>query len=96
MSSGVGDSVVKTSARSVTIESGIRNRSALRDTSPLSSNGSRYGGNDPDPNSSYSLMNQSSNAQITDNLRVQHQREKQELSELNDRFRGRSSIENKL
>ena len=30
----------------------------------------------------------SSNAQITDNLRVQHQREKQELNDLNDRFRG--------
>ena len=38
--------------------------------------------------SSYSLLSQSSNAQVTGNLRVQHQREKQELGELNDRFRG--------
>ncbi len=70
MSSGVGDSV-KTSTRSVSIESGARTRTNVRDLSP-----------------GYSLLNQSTNAQVTDNLRVQHQREKQELSELNDRFRG--------
>ena len=86
MSTGVGDSVGKTSIRSVSIESGTRNRSLLRDTSPSSTGTSRYG---QDVSSSYSLINQSGNAQITDNLRVQHQREKQELSELNDRFRGK-------
>jgi chromosome segregation ATPase len=48
----------------------------------------RYGGNETSNTSSYSILNQSTNAQVTDNLRVQHQREKQELSELNDRFRG--------
>lgn len=80
MSSGVGDTV-KTSTRSVTIESGSRQRTNLRDSSP-------YGQNETSTNSSYSLLNQSSNAVVTDNLRVQHQREKQELSELNDRFRG--------
>lgn len=90
MSSGVGDSVVKTSTRSVTIESGVRNRSGIRDSSPLASNGLRYGTNDHDHGANYSLISQSSNAQITDNLRVQHQREKQELSELNDRFRGKN------
>ena len=72
MSSGVGETV-NTSTRSVSIESTTRARSNVRDTSPYSS---------------YSLLNQSTNAQVTDNLRVQHQREKQELSELNDRFRG--------
>jgi hypothetical protein len=85
MSSGVGDSV-KTSTRSVSIESGTRNRSSYRDTSP---NVQRYGQNDTSISSSYSLLNQSANTQVTDNLRVQHQREKQELSELNDRFRGK-------
>lgn len=88
MSSGVADSVMKTSTRSVSIESGTRNRNNPRDTSPLSSGASRYGQHDQENSSSYSLMNQSGNAIITDNLRVQHQREKQELSELNDRFRG--------
>ena len=41
--------------------------------------GQRHGLNESGP---------SSNAIVTDNIRVQHQREKQELSELNDRFRG--------
>ena len=36
----------------------------------------------------HSILHQSGNAQVTDNLRVQHQREREELSELNDRFRG--------
>ncbi|CAF0743177.1 unnamed protein product [Didymodactylos carnosus] len=40
------------------------------------------------PQSSFFNTSTSSNAQVTDTLRVQHQREKQELSELNDRFRG--------
>ena len=88
MSSGVGDAVTKTSSRSVSIESGTRNRNVQRDLSPLSSGASRYGQTDHDNSSSYSLMTQSGNAIITDNLRVQHQREKQELTELNDRFRG--------
>ncbi len=77
MSSGVGDSV-KTSTRSVSIESGTRNRSPMQ----------RYGQNETSNTLSYSILTQSTNAQVTDNLRVQHQREKQELSELNDRFRG--------
>jgi chromosome segregation ATPase len=75
MSSGVGESV-KTSTRSVSIESGTRTRSPMRQFGQTSNT------------SSYSILNQSTNAQVTDNLRVQHQREKQELSELNDRFRG--------
>ena len=74
MSTGVGDSM-KTS---VSIDSSVRNRSPLR----------RYEQSETSNNSSYSILNQSTNAQVTDNLRVQHQREKQELSELNDRFRG--------
>jgi hypothetical protein len=89
MSSGVGDSV-KTSSRSVSIESGKRNRTILRDSSPMSLGTQQYGQNETSNSSSYSLLNQSTNAQVTDNLRVQHQREKQELSELNDRFRGKS------
>lgn len=84
MSSGVGDSM-KTSTRSVSIESGVRTRSNPRDVSPGSQ---RHGQHESGLSSSYSLLNQSTNAQVTDNLRVQHQREKQELSELNDRFRG--------
>jgi intermediate filament protein if len=87
MSSGVGDSV-KTSTRSVSIESGVRTRTNIRDLSPLSAGLQRYGQQETGTSSSYSLLNQSTNAQVTDNLRVQHQREKQELSELNDRFRG--------
>ncbi|CAF3757382.1 unnamed protein product [Adineta steineri] len=88
MSSGVGDSV-NTSARLVTIESGKRNRPGFRDASPTSLSTTQYGQNETSSVSSYSLLsNQSTNAQHTDNLRVQHQREKQELSELNDRFRG--------
>ncbi len=87
MSSGVGDAV-KTSTRSVSIESVTRNRTNARDVSPLSSGVQRYGQSETGTSSSYSLLNQSTNAQVTDNLRVQHQREKQELSELNDRFRG--------
>ncbi|CAF0863780.1 unnamed protein product [Rotaria sordida] len=87
MSSGVGD-IVKTSARSVSIESGTRNRTNLRDSSPLSSGMQRQGQSEFGTSPSYSLFNQSTNAMVTDNLRVQHQREKQELSELNDRFRG--------
>ena len=77
MSTGVGDSM-KTSTHSISIESGVRTRSPQR----------RYEPTDQSNNSSYSILNQSTNAQVTDNLRVQHQREKQELSELNDRFRG--------
>jgi chromosome segregation ATPase len=77
MPSGVGDSM-KTSTHSVTLESGNRTRSPSR----------RYGQNEANTSSSYSLLNQSTNAQVTDKLRVQHQSEKQELSELNDRFRG--------
>jgi chromosome segregation ATPase len=77
MSTGVGDSM-KTSTRSVSIESGTRDRSPMQ----------RYGQTGTSNTSSYSILNQSTNAQVTDNLRVQHQREKQELSELNDRFRG--------
>jgi hypothetical protein len=87
MSSGVGDSM-KASTRSVSIESGTRTRTNVRDSSPLSSGIQRYGQNETGMSSSYSLSTQSTNAQVTDNLRVQHQREKQELSELNDRFRG--------
>ncbi|CAF1387219.1 unnamed protein product [Adineta steineri] len=78
MSSGVGESV-KTSTHSVTIEKGTRNRSPMQ----------RHAQNETSNNNlSYSLLNQSTNIQVTDNLREQHQREKQELSELNDRFRG--------
>jgi len=78
MSSGVVESV-KTPTRSGSIEPGTRNRSPMQ----------RYAQNEPSSNnSSYSLLNQSTNGQVTDNLREQHQREKQELSELNDRFRG--------
>jgi chromosome segregation ATPase len=77
MSTGVGDSM-KTSTRSVSIESGTRDRSPMQ----------RFGQTGTSNTSSYSILNQSTNAQVTDNLRVQHQREKQELSELNDRFRG--------
>ncbi|UJR10494.1 hypothetical protein I4U23_014697 [Adineta vaga] len=77
MSSGVGETV-KTSTRSVSIEKGTRNRSPMQ----------RYVHNDTSNNSSFSLLNNSSNGQATDNLREQHQREKQELAELNDRFRG--------
>ena len=77
MSSGLGDSM-KTSTHSVTMESTVRTRSPVR----------HYGGNEGTNTSSYSIITQSSNAQVTDNLRVQHQREKQELAELNDRFRG--------
>ncbi|CAF4570980.1 unnamed protein product [Rotaria sp. Silwood1] len=87
MSSGVGD-IVKTTTRSVSMESGTRNRSNLRDPSPLSSGMQRQGQNEFGNCSPYALFNQSTNAMVTDNLRVQHQREKQELSELNDRFRG--------
>ncbi|CAF1297885.1 unnamed protein product [Adineta ricciae] len=77
MSSGVGETV-KTSTRSVSIEKGTRNRSPMQ----------RYVPNETSNNSSFSLLTQSSNGQVTDNLREQHQREKQELAELNDRFRG--------
>lgn len=77
MTSGAGDAM-RTSTRSVSIESGTRNRSPMQG----------YGTNEASNTSSHSILNQSSNAQVTDNLRVQHQREKQELSELNDRFRG--------
>ena len=78
MSSGVVESV-KTPTRSVSIEKGNRNRSPMQRYAPNESSSN---------NSSYSLLNQSTNGQVTDNLREQHQREKQELSELNDRFRG--------
>ena len=78
MSSGVVESV-KTSTRSVSIEKGNRTRSPMQRYAPNESSSN---------NSSYSLLNQSTNGQVTDNLREQHQREKQELSELNDRFRG--------
>jgi DNA repair exonuclease SbcCD ATPase subunit len=79
MSSGVVESV-KTPTRAGSIEPGTRNRSPMQ----------RYAQNEQPSsnNSSYSLLNQSTNGQVTDNLREQHQREKQELSELNDRFRG--------
>ncbi|CAF3392070.1 unnamed protein product [Rotaria sp. Silwood1] len=77
MLSGVGDPM-KTSIRSVSVETGTRNRSPVQ----------RYGQQEIGNSSSYSSLNQSTNNQVTDNLRVQHQREKQELAELNDRFRG--------
>lgn len=77
MLSGVGDSI-KTSIRSVSVETTTRNQSP----------GNRYGANETGNTSSYSSLYQSTNTQVTDNLRVQHQREKQELAELNDRFRG--------
>ncbi|CAF3926984.1 unnamed protein product [Rotaria sp. Silwood2] len=77
MLSGVGDPM-KTSIRSVSVETGTRNQSPIQ----------RYGQQEIGNSSSYSSLNQSTNTQVTDNLRVQHQREKQELAELNDRFRG--------
>ncbi|CAF5121579.1 unnamed protein product, partial [Rotaria magnacalcarata] len=77
MLSGVGDSIT-TSIRSVSAETTTRNRSPVH----------RYGINETGNNSSHSSLYQSTNTQVTGNLRVQHQREKQELSELNDRFRG--------
>ncbi|CAF3801442.1 unnamed protein product [Rotaria magnacalcarata] len=77
MLSGVGDSIT-TSIRSVSAETTTRNRSPVH----------RYGINETGNNSSHSSLYQSTNTQATGNLRVQHQREKQELSELNDRFRG--------
>ena len=82
MSSGVDD-FMKSSIRSVSIESGRRSR-RLGD---LSSGIRQDEHNDMDNNS---LRNQTTNALVTDNLRVQHQREKEELSELNDRFRGKN------
>ncbi|CAF2155417.1 unnamed protein product [Rotaria magnacalcarata] len=84
MSSGVTD-LARTTTRSVSIETGTRNRTNLREISPSMQ---RQGLNDTSSSSPYALLNQSTNAIVTDNLRVQHQREKQELSELNDRFRG--------
>lgn len=75
MSSGVGDSL-PTPTRSTPVECPTRHRSPGQ---------ARV---DTGVSSSYSLSSQSTNAQVTDNLRVQHQREKQELGELNDRFRG--------
>ena len=79
MSTGLGESM-RTSTHSVVIDSMTRNRSPIRHHGGGTSEGHS--------SSSYSIINQSSNAQVTDNLRVQHQREKQELTELNDRFRG--------
>jgi chromosome segregation ATPase len=76
MSTGVGESV-KTSTRSVSIERTTRTHSPMQ----------RYGQTETS-NTSSSSLHQTKNVQVTDNLRVQHQREKQELSELNDRFRG--------
>ncbi|CAF3002956.1 unnamed protein product [Rotaria socialis] len=84
MSSGVTD-LARTTARAVSIETGTRNRTNLREISPSMQ---RQGLNGSSSSSPYALLNQSTNAIVTDNLRVQHQREKQELSELNDRFRG--------
>ncbi|CAF0873208.1 unnamed protein product [Rotaria sordida] len=77
MFSGVGDSM-KTSIRSVSVETGTRNRSPVQ----------RHGQQETSHTLSNSSLYQSTNTQVTDNLRVQHQREKQELAELNDRFRG--------
>ena len=79
MSTGVGDSV-KTSTRSVSMETSGQQLviDHLCDV---------YGQTEASHSSSYS-SHHSKNVQHTDNLRVQHQREKQELSELNDRFRG--------
>lgn len=88
MSSG-GTDIVRTSTRSVSVELGVRPRQNIPDASPGTQ---RQGFNDSGNSSSYALLNQSTNSIVTDNLRVQHQREKQELSELNDRFRGKYNI----
>ena len=87
MSSGFSDSL-RASTRAGGIKSGSPTRASHRDPSPGTL---RHVQHEITQSSTYSLSGHSSNAQITDNLRVQHQREKQELSELNDRFRGTGS-----
>lgn len=79
MSTGASDLNMSVTTRSSVRSSSVE--SPARQHSP----GRAFGAS---LSSSYSVLHQSGNAHATDNLRVQHQREREELTELNGRFRG--------